>query len=51
MYHKLNYYPGRLLRIRTFSMPPADNWYRELPWKLNAAERSADHIASLCADF
>ena len=25
---------------------PAVNGYRNLPWKLNAAERSADHIAS-----
>ena len=24
-----------------------ENGYRDLPWKLNAAERSADHIASL----
>ena len=25
---------------------PAENGYRDLPWKLNTAERSADHIAS-----
>ena len=30
---------------------PAVNGYRDLPWKLNAAERSADHIASLCAEI
>ena len=30
---------------------PAENGYRDLPWKLNAAERSADHIASLCAEI
>ena len=30
---------------------PAENGYRDLPWKLNAAERSTDHIASLCAEI
>ena len=30
---------------------PAENGYSGLPWKLNAAERSADHIASLCAEI
>ena len=25
--------------------------FRDLPWKLKAAEHSADHIASLCAEI
>ena len=30
---------------------PAVNGYRDLLWKLNAAERSTDNIASLCAEI
>ena len=36
---------------RSLELVYITNGYRDLPWKLNAAERSADHIASLCAEI